>query len=254
MNVFTICRRELSAYFRSPIAYGVMFFFALIAGWFFYVATASFVAQVYRSGIMGQSQPMDVNEWVIRGLLSNISVIGLFMAPMITMRLFAEEKRTGTIELLVTSPLHDYEIVLGKWLAALILYASMLAISAINVATLFLYGSPSWRPLLIGYLGLLLQGGCMLALGTFISACTKNQIVACVGGFGVLLLLWVISWASSLDSTVLSRTIGYLSILDHLDSFSKGVLDSKDAIFFVSMIFLGLFLTGRAMESIRWRA
>jgi len=254
MNVFTICRRELSSYFRSPIAYGVMFFFALIAGWFFYVATASFVSQEYRAGMMGQSQPMDVNEWVIRGLLSNISVIGLFMAPMITMRLFAEEKRTGTIELLVTSPLHDYEIVIGKWLAALILYATMLGVSAFNVATLFLYGTPSWRPLLIGYLGLLLQGGCMLALGTFISACTKNQIVACVGGFGIRLLLWVISWASSLDSTVLNRAIGYLSILDHLDSFSKGVLDSKDAIFFVSMIFLGLFLTGRAMESIRWRA
>jgi ABC-2 type transport system permease protein len=191
---------------------------------------------------------------VVRGLLSNISVVGLFMAPMITMRLFAEEKRTGTLELLVTSPLRDYEIILGKWLAAVILYAAMLGLSLVNLVTLYLYGKPAWKPMLIGYLGLLLQGGCMLALGTFISACTKNQIVACVGAFGVLLLLWVISWTSSLDSTTLTKVVGYLSILDHLESFTKGVLDSKDAIFFASGIFLGLFLTGRAMESIRWRA
>jgi ABC-2 type transport system permease protein len=254
MNVFTICRKELSTYFRSPIAYGVMFFFALIAGYFFYAATASFVVQGMRAAMMGQSAPMDVNEWVVRSLLSNISVIGLFMAPMITMRLFAEEKRTGTIELLVTSPLHDYEIILGKWLAAVILYGAMLAVSLINLGTLYLYGKPAWKPMLIGYLGLLLQGGCMLAIGSFISACTKNQIVAAVGGFGVLLLLWVISWASSLDSSALTRVVGYLSIVDHLDSFAKGVLDTKDVTFFASVIVLGLFLTGRAMESIRWRA
>jgi ABC-2 type transport system permease protein len=254
MNVLTICRKELSSYFRSPIAYGVMFFFALIAGYFFSLATATFVQQGLQSAMMGRSQPMDVNEWVIRNLLSNISVIGLFMCPMITMRLFAEEKRTGTLELLVTSPLNDYEIILGKWLAAVILYACMLGISLLNVLTLYMYGKPAWKPMLIGYLGLLLQGGCMLALGEFISSCTRNQIVAVVASFGVLLLLWVISWVSQLDSTPLMRGIGYLSILDHLDSFSKGVLDSKDAFYFVSMIFLGLFLTGRSMESIRWRA
>lgn len=254
MNVLTICRKELSSYFRSPIAYGVMFFFALIAGYFFALATATFVQQGLQAAMMGRAQPMDVNEWVIRNLLSNISVIGLFMCPMITMRLFAEEKRTGTIELLVTSPLHDYEIILGKWLAALILYAAMLGISLLNLVTLYFYGKPDWKPMLIGYLGLLLQGGCMLALGTFISSCTRNQIVAVVASFGVLLLLWVISWVSQLDATPAMRAVGYLSILDHLDSFSKGVVDSKDAFYFLSMIFLGLFLTGRSMESIRWRA
>ncbi len=254
MNVLTICRKELSSYFRSPIAYGVMFFFALIAGYFFSLATASFVQQGLQSAMMGRSQPMDVNDWVIRNLLSNISVIGLFMCPMITMRLFAEEKRTGTLELLVTSPLNDYEIILGKWLAAVILYACMLGISLLNVLTLYMYGKPAWKPMLIGYLGLLLQGGCMLALGEFISSCTRNQIVAVVATFAILLLLWVISWASQLDASPTMRAVGYLSILDHLDSFSKGVLDSKDAFYFISMIFLGLFLTGRSMESIRWRA
>ena len=254
MNVFTICRKELSTYFRSPIAYGVMFFFALVAGLFFYLATGTFVQQSLQSALMGRAQPMDVNEWVIRNLLSNISVIGLFMCPMITMRLSAEEKRSGTIELLVTSPLHDYEIILGKWLAALILYACMLGLSLLNVLTLYLYGKPAWKPMLIGYLGLLLQGGCMLALGTFISSCTRNQIVAVVASFAVFLMLWVINWFSQLNPTPIMRAVGYLSILDHLDSFSKGVLDSKDAFYFLSMIFLGLFLTGRSMESIRWRA
>ena len=254
MNLLTIYRREMISYFRSLIAYNVIFGFGVISGYFFFAATASFVIQSQRSLMMGQSVPMDVNEYVVRSLLSNISVIGLFMCPMITMRLFAEEKRTGTIELLVTSPLRDYEVIIGKWLAALTLYAAMLALSLVNLLSLYFYGKPDWKPMMIGYLGLLLQGGCMLALGGFVSACTKDQIVACVGGFWILLLLWVISWVSSLDSTPILKVVGYLSILDHMDSFSKGVLDSKDAIFFISMIFLGLFLTGRAMESIRWRA
>jgi ABC-2 type transport system permease protein len=254
MNVLTICRKELSSYFRSPIAYGVMFFFALIAGYFFYAAVAQFVATSMRSMLMGQAMPMDVNEWVVRGNLSNVAVVGLFMIPMITMRLFAEEKRTGTIELLITSPLHDLEIILGKWLAAVILYATMLLISMASMLTLYLYGKPDWRPLMLGYLGLLLQGGAMLAVGSFISACTKNQIVAAVGGFGVLLLLWVMSWVSSLSDSVLTKVIAYLSITDHFDSFAKGVLDLKDVAFYLSMIVLGLFLTARAMESIRWRA
>lgn len=254
MNVLTICRRELSSYFRSPIAYGVMFFFALIAGYFFYSVVGFFIQQSLQFMMQGQSIPMDVNETVVRGLLSNIAVIGLFMVPIITMRLFAEEKRSGTMELLITSPLKDLEIILGKWLAAVVLYAAMLGVSLLNLLTLYAYGKPDWKPMMIGYLGLLLQGSGMLAIGAFISACTKNQIVAAVGGFGVLLLLWVISWASSLDNSTFSRVMGYLSINDHLESFSKGVLDSKDIVFYVTLTILGLFLTGRAMESIRWRA
>src|SRR5271154_243097 len=161
MNTITIARRELSSYFRSPIAYGVMAFFALIAGYFFFVAVAYFVRRGLESSMMGQSVPMDLNEYVIRPVFSNISVIGLFLIPMITMRLFAEEKRTGTIELLVTSPLRDLEIILGKWLAAVILYAAMLGISMVSILLLYAYGRPDWKPMLIGYLGLLLQGGCL---------------------------------------------------------------------------------------------
>ena len=152
--------------------------FAVIFGFFFYSATAIFVVRGMESQMSGRGFPMDVNEWVIRPLLMNASVVGLFLIPMITMRLFAEEKRSGTIELLATSPIRDIEIILGKWSAALILYLSILGVSALNFGFLFVYGKPDWRPMLIGYLGLILQGGCLLAIGTFISTTTKNQIIA----------------------------------------------------------------------------
>ena len=148
----------------------------------------------------------------------------------------------------------DYEIIVGKWLAAMLLYVSMLALALISILTLFAYGKPDWRPLSVGFLGLILQGGCLLAVCEFVSACTKNQIVAGVAGFGISLLLWVMDWVSSFDSSPLYRVISYLSVTSHYESFSKGVLDSKDAIYYLSMIALGLFLTSRAMESIRWRA
>jgi len=254
MNTLTIARKELNSYFRSPIAYGVMCFFALIVGFFFVTAVQYFLRQSLQATMMGQSVPLNVNEWVVRNVLNNISVVGLFIIPMITMRLFAEEKRTGTIELLITSPLHDLEIILGKWFAALILYASMLGLSALSVVMLFAYGKPDWKPLLVGYLGLLLQGGCLLAIGTFVSTCTRNQIVAGVAGFAICLLLWVLDWVSSFETSVTSRVISYLSVLQHFDSFSKGILDSKDIVFYLSAIFIGLFLTARSMESLRWRA
>ncbi len=174
-NILVICRKELKSYFASPIAYGLMAVFAVIAGYFFYVITAVFVQRGMEAQMMGRGMPMDVNEWVVRGFLSNVSVIGLFLVPMITMRLFAEEKRTGTIELLVTSPVKDIEIIMGKWLAALLMYSCILAISAFDLSLLFLYGKPDWKPILIGYLGLLLQGGCLLAIGTFISTTTQES-------------------------------------------------------------------------------
>src|SRR5262249_10332064 len=126
-------------------------------------------------------------------------------------------------------------------------------LTLISFVTLYAYGKPDWRPLLTGYLGLLLQGGCLLALGTFISTLTKNQIVAGVAGFGVALLLWVLNW-NDFDSSVSSRVLSYLSVLSHIDSFSKGVLDLKDVIYYVTMIALGLFLTTRSLESMRWKA
>ncbi len=253
-NVLIICRKELHSYFTSPIAYLLLTMFALIFGFFFWNSLGYFVLMGMESQMRGQMMPMNLNEMIIRPLLANVGVIGLFFIPMITMRLFAEEKRSGTIELLATSPIRDIEVILGKWLAAVSLYACMLLVAALNFAFLFKYGKPDWKPLLIGYLGLMLLAGALLAIGTFISTLTKNQIIAGAATFGVCLLLWVLGWVSGYENATWAKALAYMSVITHFESFAKGVIDSKDAIFYVTVIFLGLFFTARSMESLRWRS
>lgn len=253
-NIWTIYKKELNSYFVSPIAYILLLMFALIFGFFFWNALGMFIYYGIESQMRGQAFPMNVNEQVIRPLLSNISVVGLFFIPMITMRLFAEEKRNGTIELLATSPVRDSEVILGKWLAAVSLYATMLLFTAINFSFLFRYGNPDWKPLVIGYLGLLLQAGALLAIGTFVSTLTRNQIIAGAVTFGVCLILWVLEWVSGYETATWARVLAYMSVITHYESFAKGVLATKDAIFYLTLIFLGLFLTARSMESLRWRS
>jgi ABC-2 type transport system permease protein len=253
-NVLIICGKEIKSYFSSPIAYLLMTIFAVIFGYFFFSATAYFVQASMQMQMQGQNSPMNVNDFIIGPLLGNASVVGLFLIPMISMRLFAEEKKQGTIELLMTSPVKDWEIIVGKWLGAMVMYACVIGVSALNVALLFAYGKPDWRPVLVGYLGLLLQGGCLLAIGTFISTTTNNQIIAGGATFAVCLLLWVLDWVSSYEQAAWAKVIAYCSVLTHFEPFSKGVIDSKDVIFYLSMIFLGLFLTQRSLESLRWRS
>jgi len=253
-NVLLICFKEFKGYFVSPIAYAVMALFALIFGFGFYTATRDMVQMSFRAMAMGQQQPMSVNDMVIRPLLGFAGTIALFLIPMITMRLVAEEKKTGTIELLMTSPVKDSEIIMGKWLGAVLLYVCVLGMSVLNIAMLFMWSKPDWKPLLVAYLGLLLQGGALLALGTLISTWTKNQIVAGGVTFFVSLLLWLLSWFTAFDSGAFASVINYLSIVTHMDNFSKGVIDTKDLVFYLSMIFFFLFVTKRSMESLRWRA
>jgi ABC-2 type transport system permease protein len=253
-NVWILCWKELRSYFVSPIAYLLLAMFAIVFGFFFWNALGYFVYAGMEAQMRGAMFPLNVNEQVIRPLVSNVSVIGLFLIPMISMRLFAEEKRNGTIELLATSPIRDSEVILGKWLAALILYGAMLLLTAINFAWLFRYGNPDWKPLLVAYLGLLLQAGALLAIGTFISTLTRNQIIAGGATFGICLLLWVLEWVSGYDSATYARVMAYLSVLTHFESFAKGLLSIKDSLYYLSAILLGLFLTARSMESLRWRS
>lgn len=253
-NIWVVAQKELNSYFVSPVAYLLLTMFAIIFGFFFWSSVGYFNAASLQSQMSGQAAPMSVNEYVIRPLLSNMGVIGLFFIPMISMRLFAEEKRLGTIELLATSPIRDLEIILGKWLAATLMYSVLLLFSAINFAFLFRYGNPDWKPLAIGYLGLLLQASGLLAIGTFISSLTKNQIIAGAATFGVELLLWVLEWPAGFETAGWAKVLAYMSVVTHNDSFSKGVLDTKDAVYYLSVIFLGLFLTSRSMESLRWRS
>jgi ABC-2 type transport system permease protein len=180
-------------------------------------------------------------------------VIFLFVVPLITMRAYAEEKRSGTIELLMTSPITDFQIVIGKFLGAMSLYGAMLGVTLIHIALLFAYGNPEWKPILTGYLGLVLLGGCFVSVGLFFSSLTKNQIVAGMFTFVVLLLLWVIGWIGNFSGPTVERLTGYLSLTSHVDDFLRGVIDSQHVVYYLSFITFGLFLTAKAVDSERWR-
>jgi ABC-2 type transport system permease protein len=196
---------------------------------------------------------VNVNEQMIRGVLQNAAVIILFVMPMITMRTYSEEKRSGTIELLLTSPITDLDIILGKFLAAMGLYCAMLLVTLINIAILFRLGNPEWRPIAAGYLGLLLMGGCFISVGLLISSLTKNQIVAGFVTFAVFLMLWVINWLADSSGPTGQAVLSFLSITDHFDDFTKGIIDTKHVVYYLSFITFGLFLTAKSVDSERWR-
>jgi gliding motility-associated transport system permease protein len=182
-----------------------------------------------------------------------VTILILFLMPMVTMRTYSEEKRSGTIELLLTAPVTDFQIIMGKFLGALALYVIMLAVTAIHVGFLFIYGSPEWKPIVTAYLGLLLLGSCFLSLGLLISSLTSNQIVAGMVTFAVFLLLWVITWVGSFGGPTFDKLTTYLSIIDHWDDFGKGVIDTTHVIYYLSFITFGLFLTAKSVDSERWR-
>jgi ABC-2 type transport system permease protein len=190
---------------------------------------------------------------LIGPLLMNATVILLFIFPLITMRTYAEEKRSGTMELLLTSPVTDLQIILGKFLGAMGLYAAMLAVTMIHIGLLFLYGNPEWKPIATGYLGLLLMGGCFISVGLLISSLTRNQIVAGMATFAVFLMLWVINWISSFVGPTAQNVLTYLSITEHFDDFAKGVIDTKHLVYYASFMAFGLFLTMKSVDSERWR-
>jgi ABC-2 type transport system permease protein len=252
-NVAAIAQRELRSYFASPIAYIVIGFFVLLFGFFFYSLLLFFNQQSMQAMGFQGGPTQNVNEQLIRPLFLNASVVLLFVLPMITMRTYAEEKRSGTIELLLTSPLTDFQIIMGKFLGAMALYAAMLAVTFVHMAVLFAYGNPEWLPIATGYLGLLLMGGCFIAVGLLISSLTKNQIVAGMVTFAVFLLLWVINWVGSFTGPTTQQLLDYLSITNHLDDFTRGIIDTKHLVYYVSFIAFGLFLTARSVDMERWR-
>src|SRR6202165_2469931 len=244
-NIIAIAHKELRSYFASPIGYVLVGLWALLFGWFYINLVAYFMSMSMQMGQFGAggAQPMNVNQQLIRPLLQNVTILVLFVMPMITMRTYSEEKRVGTIELLLTSPVSDFEIIMGKFLGALSLYAVMLAVTLIHVALLFVYGRPEWKPIVTAYVGLLLMGGCFISVGLFISSLTKNQIVAVMATFSVFLFLWIITWIGSFAGPTVDTITKYLSIIDHFDDFSKGVIDTTHLIYYVSFITFGLFLT-----------
>lgn len=255
-NALAIAGKDIRSYFVSPIAYVVMTGFVLLGGWFFFnlLARFNFLVQMY--GAMQNPQAMqqlNLNDFVIAPLLHNLSVVLVILIPVITMRAFAEEKRAGTYELLMTAPLSVTEIVIGKFLGAFVFVFLMVLLTGIYPAILLAYGNPEVGVLLGGFLGLLLLATAFLSVGLLTSSLTQNQIIAAVSCLVILLLLYVISWPAETAGETMGAVLRYLSLTEHFGEMVKGVIDTRDLIYFVSVIALALFLTQRAVESLRWR-
>jgi ABC-2 type transport system permease protein len=254
MRWLPVFKKEMRLFFGSPVAYVVFTFFLLISGWFFSQIFLYYSDLSMRSFMQpGMAQNLNITESVMRPLFTNMSVVLLFFMPMLTMRLFAEEKKSGTIELLLTYPVRDGEVLAGKFLAAEALYVILLGLTLVYPGIITYFTRIEWGPILTGYLGLLLTGATFLAVGVFISSLTENQIVAGFGTFGVLLALWIIGWGAESAGGNLRAVLQYLSITEHMDTFSRGLIDTKDLVYYLSAIALALFLTLRSLDSKRWR-
>ena len=254
MKIWPIFKKEMRLYFSSPVAWVVMTIFLFIAGYFFYSIFAFYTLASMQSAMNPQmGRDLNVTDSVLRPLFSNMSVILLLLMPLITMRLFAEERRSGTIELMLTYPVRDGAVLVAKYLAALALYALMLGLTLLYPGIVVYFTRVEWGPLLTGYLGLFLMGATFLAVGIFASSLTENQIVASITTFGVLLFLWVVGWSAEYVGGTWGRVLSHLSLLDHFDTFARGVLDTKDVIYYVNVTIVALFLTLRSLEARRWK-
>jgi ABC-2 type transport system permease protein len=259
-NIAAIFGKEWRHYFGSPIAWVSLFVWTLLFGIFFYFSFSFFLEQSMRIAQQGMEygggMKISLNEYLIRPLFHNSAVVALFVTPMLTMRLFAEEKRQGTIELLATSPVSDLQVVLGKFLAASAIYALMILAGLVNVALIWTYATstPEWRPVVTGAFGLFLLGACFLAMGTFVSTLTRNQIVAGILSFCLFLGMWTLGWANDPAAGPAMQAVAYLGVTTHLEDLVKGVVDLKDVVFYLSVISFGLFLAHQSVESQRWRA
>ncbi len=236
MNTLAIAERELKSFFVSSIAWIIAAAFMAMAGFLFSVIL------------------LNSNEASLRFLISNLSVILLFVAPFLTMRLLSEEIRLGTVELLLTNPVRDLEVVLGKFLGAMGFVLVMLVLTLYFPALLFIFGSPDPGPIATGYLGVLLQAAAFVAIGLAISSTTENQIVAAFLTFAINLILWLSESISQFVGKPLDAVMKYLSITTHFQDFSRGVIDTSHVIFFLSVVAAALFLTYLSLQSRRWRA
>lgn len=255
-NILAIAAKDLRAQFVSPIAYVVLTGFLLLAGWFFFnlLNRFTFLLNIYLSFRNPEAMAqLNLNEFVIAPLLHNLSVILVILVPVITMRSFAEEKRSGTYELLMTSPLSVTEIVLGKFLGAFGFVFILVLLTGIYPLILMLYGDPEGGVILSGLLGLLLLATAFVSVGLLTSSFTENQIIAAVSCLVALLLLYVISWPAETAGSGLGAVLKYLSLTEHFGQLVKGVIDTRDLAYFASVIVLALFLTQRSVESLRWR-
>jgi len=253
-SAWIIAKRDLGSFFNSPIFYVVTTVFLIIYSFMFFNILNFFSFQSFQARqLQAMGMNLNLNEMVIEPSLQNMSVILLMIIPIITMRSFADEKKMKTFRLLLSSPVHLREIILGKFLACMIVVAVMILISSYSVGFLFLLGEPEPGPVVTGYLGVLLMAGCFVSVGIFASSLTDNQIVAAVLTFGFSLFMWVIGWGAQAAGSTTGQVLQYLSIVDHLDRFLKGLVDTSDLVYYLSFILFSLFLCHRVLDSNRWR-
>lgn len=250
-----IYNRELQYYFRSITAYVTISIFLAISGYFFF-SLFRYYNLISLQAIKNNdfSGNMNLIDGVMRPVLGNISVILLILLPLLTMRLLAEEKKQGTFELLLTFPVSDIAAVSGKYFAALTVYALMLGSTLLYPLLLMIFSDPEIAPILSGYLGLFLMGGAFIAMGTFFSSLTSNQLVAGVSTFGLSLLFLTIGWAAPFVGPRFSSILSEFSILIHFESFSKGVIDTRDITYYLLLTAFFVYLTLQSLQSSRWRS
>jgi ABC-2 type transport system permease protein len=234
-NILSIITRELQSYFGSPWSYIITSAFLVVAGYGFGWSSVTYL------------------ETSIQGFLGWASFFLLFLGPALTMRLLAEEEKMGTLELLMTSPVRDFEVVLGKFLAALSMLSIMLFITLFYPLILAWFGDPDWGPVISGYLGIFLLGAIFLSIGLFASSLTSNQIVAYVVGSVILLSLWFIGDAAVIGESGWGGILRSISISTHFPAFSRGIIDSNTVVYYISIVLVFLFLTIRSLETRRWR-
>lgn len=255
-NTLVIAGKELQGYFVQPVAYVVLTVFLLLGGWFFFAMLRQFDEMVQLVQMMGQAQSlqqMNLNTRVIDPLLHDLSIVLVIVMPALTMRVFAEEKRVGTYELLLTAPVRTGEIVAGKFIATAVFTLIMVALAWIFPIILMIFGNPEIGVMFAGYVALALLALSFAAVGLFTSSLTQNQIIAAISSFGLLILLFVISWPAEAGGGVVWSLLKYLSLPEHFSTMVRGVIDTADIVFFLSVILLALFLTQRSVESARWR-
>ena len=237
-NVWTIARRELYAYFSSPIAYVTMAAFLGVMGLLFWL-----IVVYSQQAVMGYTLG---SGWVFFTLI--------LYAAVVTMRLLAEEQRSGTIELVLTAPVRDWELVAGKYLASLILFLTMLVISLYQPIILARLGNPDLGATASGYLGFFLAGAAMLAIGTLASTITRNQVVAAISGIAIGVALWLVEFVGSRSpGTLIGDFLSQLAIFAHYNDFIDGIIDTQHIVYYLSLIAASLFLATRVLEARRWR-
>lgn len=248
----------MRSYFVSPVAYAVLTAFTFISGFFFSLILFDVdrwarqqVEQTARFG--GAAQPVDVPGLVLNNYLSTLEVLLIFVLPFITMSLFAEEKKRGTIELLLTSPVRDLETVLGKFFSAYTFFLVMMGASFLPMISMFVFSRPDVGPFVAGYLGIMLFGAALISVGLFVSTLTESQIISAILTFVIILFFWLINAMGPFTTGVAREVLEYLSIVGHMEDFLKGVIASPHVVFYLTLMFFGLFLTYRSVESLRWR-